>query len=257
MRSFDINPQEVKGKLVKFIRDQCYDAGFKRGILGLSGGIDSAVIAYLASIALGPENVFGIIMPYETTSEDSMVHARIIVKNLGINSQIIDISPMVNSYFQKFPDVTPSRKGNKMARERMSILFDLSARYEALVIGSSNKSEILLGYGTIFGDTASAMMPLGNLYKTNVRVLAKYLAIPDEIIKKAPSAELWPGQTDEGELGFTYDEADKFLFNMIDLGKSNNELEKMGFKEEFIKKISDRIKKMEYKRRLPATPKDE
>lgn len=254
MKEFKINPEEIKEKLVKFIREEVQKAGLSRAILGLSGGVDSATVAFLSSMALGSKNVWGILMPYKTNSPQSIEHAQMIVKILGINSQIIDITPMVDNYFKNFPDASNIRKGNKMARERMSILYDLSAKYEALVIGASNKSELLLGYGTIYGDIACAIMPLGNLYKTHVRQLAKHLGIPEEIIQKAASAELWPGQTDEEEMGLTYEEVDKFLYQMIDCKKSLKELKICGFKEDFIKKVSKMVKKNEFKRRLPLIP---
>ena len=254
MKKFEIDPEEVKEKLVKFIREEVQKRGFSRGILGLSGGVDSATVAVLSALALGHENVRGIIMPYKTIPEESIEHAQTVVKMLGINSQIIDITLIVDSYFTQFPDAGKIRQGNKMARERMSILYDLSAKYDALVIGASNKSELLLGYGTIYGDIACAIMPLGDLYKTQVRSLARHLGVPEEIIQKAPSAELWQGQTDEGELGLTYEEVDRLLYQMIDCESSNDELKSCGFEENFIKKVSERVKKMEFKRRLPLIP---
>jgi len=254
MKKFEIDPEEVKEKLVKFIREEVQKRGFSRGILGLSGGVDSATVAVLSALALGHENVRGIIMPYKTIPEESIEHAQALVKMLGINSQTIDITLIVDSYFTQFPDAGKIRQGNKMARERMSILYDLSAKYDALVIGASNKSELLLGYGTIYGDIACAIMPLGDLYKTQVRSLARHLGVPEEIIQKAPSAELWQGQTDEGELGLTYEEVDRLLYQMIDCESSNDELKSCGFEENFIKKVSERVKKMEFKRRLPLIP---
>jgi len=261
MQGLQINPEKVKEKLVKFIREKVHRAGFRRGILGLSGGVDSATTAFLSSMALGPENVWGILMPYRTSSKESIEHAKMIVKMLGINSRTIDITPMVDAYFKRFSDASHNgsvqamvRRGNKMARERMSILYDLSSKYNALVIGATNRTELLLGYGTIYGDTACAIMPLGGLYKTQVRQLAAYLGVPDRIIQKPPSAELWPGQTDEGELGFTYEEVDKLLYRMIDCGRCRRELKSLGFEEGFIKKVSEIVKKNEFKRRLPLIP---
>ena len=258
MKKFEINPEEVKEKLVKFIREEVQKAGFNCGILGLSGGVDSATVAYLSSIALGPKNVWGILMPYKTNPPESLKHAQMVINTLGINSQIVDITLIVDSYFKHFPDASPNgspreriRKGNKMVRERMSILYDLSAKYQALVIGASNKSELLLGYGTIYGDTACAIMPLGDLYKTQVYHLARHLGIPEQIIQKAPSAELWPGQTDEGELGLTYEEVDKLLYQMIDCKKSSDELKACGFEEDFIERVSKIVKKNEFKSRPP------
>lgn len=250
-----IDPEEVKEKLVKFIREEVQKRGFTRGILGLSGGADSATVAVLSAIALGPENVRGIIMPYKTTPKESIEHARMVVKMLGINSQTIDVTPMVDSYFTQFPDAGRIRQGNKMARERMSILYDLSAEHQALVIGSSNKSELLLGYGTIYGDIACAIMPLGDLYKTQVRSLARHLGVPQPIIQKTPSAELWPGQTDEEELGFHYETVDRLLYLMVDCLEPTYKLVKSGFRRDFIEKVSSIINKTEFKRRLPLIPK--
>jgi len=240
---------------VKFIREEVQKAGFGRGILGLSGGIDSAVVAYLSCLALGPANVWGILMPYKTNPKKSLKYAQMIVKMLGINSQTIDITLIIDSYFKQFPDASRIRQGNKIVRERMSILYDLSAKHKALVIGASNKSELLLGYGTIYGDIACAIMPLGNLYKTQVRVLAKEIGIPKPIIQKAPSAELWPGQTDEKELGLRYEVVDKLLYLMVDCLQTTQGLVKDGFRRDFIDRVSERIKKTEFKRRLPLIPK--
>jgi NAD+ synthase len=255
MKEFRINPEEIKNKLTEFIRDEAQKACFSRGIVGISGGVDSATVAILAALALGPENVWGILMPYKTSSENSVKHARIIVKMLGINSQKINITTTLDKYFRQFPDVSNIRKGNKMARERMSILYDLSAKHQALVIGASNKSELLLGYGTIYGDTACAIMPLGDLYKTQVYALAKHLGVPEPIIQKPPSADLWPGQTDEEEMDVHYELADRLFYSMVDCLQPTQELVKSGFKRDFIDRIKAMIEKSGFKRRLPLIPK--
>ncbi len=251
--SIDVN--SVKEKLVEFLRKQINDKGFKRAVVGLSGGLDSSVVAYLTTLALGKKNVWVVILPYKNTSSQSFKHVQLVLNNLGVNSVKIDITPMIDEYFKSFPEADNIRRGNKMARERMSILYDLSALYKGLVIGTSNKSELLLGYGTIHGDIACAINPLGDLYKTQVRQLAKGLGIPECIINKPPTAELWEGQEDEKELGFSYIEVDKLFYLMIDKKLSDKELIDSGFKEDFIRIVSAKVKSSQYKRRLPIIAK--
>ena len=236
---------------MKFIRDEVYKAGFEKAVLGLSGGVDSSLCAYLATEALGQGNVYGINMPYRHSSTDGIHHAREVASQLKINFISIEITPMIDAYFESFPDADPIKRGNKMARERMSILYDQSARFNALVVGSSNKTEILLGYGTIYGDMACAINPLGNLYKTQVWDLAREAGVPEEIIEKVPSADLWQGQTDEGELGFSYTEVDLLLNLMIDKGLNTRELIERGFKEGFIERVMARVRSSDFKRRMP------
>ncbi len=236
---------------MKFIRDEVYKVGFEKAVLGLSGGVDSSLCAYLAAEALGNGNVHGMNMPYKDSSIEGIQHARQVASQLKIHFISIEITHMIDPYFESFADMVPIRKGNKMARERMSILYDQSARFNALVVGSSNKTEILLGYGTIYGDTACAINPLGDLYKTQVWELAREVGVPEEIIGKAPSADLWHGQTDEGELGFPYSEVDRLLNLMIDKGLSRRGLIGRGFKAGFIENVTRRIRSSEHKRRLP------
>ena len=237
---------------MKFIRDEIHGAGFEKAVLGLSGGVDSSLCAYLATEALGQENVYGINMPYRHSSADGIQHAREVASQLKINFISIEITPMIDAYFESFPDADPIRRGNKMARERMSILYDQSARFNALVVGSSNKTEILLGYGTIYGDMACAINPLGNLYKAQVWDLAREVGVPEEIIEKVPSADLWHGQTDEGELGFPYSEVDRLLNLMIDNRLSTAELIREGFTEDLIERVMERIRSSEFKRCMPV-----
>jgi len=246
-----INVQFVEKILTKFIKEELSKFGYKKGILGISGGLDSSVCAFLAAKALKPGNVIGLIMPYGKTFSRDVKDAQDLAQNLGIKPRVIDISPMIDSYFSRYPTRNRITKGNKIARERMSILYDFSAREKALVLGASNKTELLLGYGTIYGDMASAINPLGDLYKTQIRQLALYLGIPEKILKKKPTAGLWRGQTDEAELGLTYDKIDKILFHLVDKMKSKNEVISLGFEKENVEKIITLIKSSEFKRKLP------
>lgn len=237
--------------LVDFVKEEVTKSGFKKVVLGLSGGIDSAIVAFIAAKALGPENVLGIMMPYKTSSKESVEHAKLVVEKLGIRSKLIEITPMVEAYFNLEEGISNLRKGNKMARERMSILFDYSAKEQALVLGTSNKTEILLGYSTQFGDSASALNPIGDLYKTQIWEISRYMGVPVELIDKKPSADLWEGQTDESELGFSYLMADKILYEMVDERKNLEELLDLGFDKEILDKILKKIKFSQYKRKLP------
>jgi len=245
-----INPEIVENLAVNFIRTELSRIGMKKGIVGLSGGLDSTTVLYLLTRAVGPENAVAVIMPHRVSSPSSVEDAMDVVKILGVKHYLIDITPMVEAYFEKMPTDNKVLRGNKMARERMSILYDISAREGGLVIGTSNKSEILLGYGTIFGDLASAINPIGDLYKTQVRVLARHLGVPEKILRKKPSADLWVGQTDEGELGITYQEADKILYELVDLRKPVEEVERSYGKEK-VRGIVDKIYKNHFKRLPP------
>ena len=251
MVSLALDYKKVHEILVKFIRDEVYKAGFEKAVLGLSGGVDSSLCTYLASEALGNGNVYGINLPYRDSNIDGIQHARQVASQLKIHFISIEITPMIDRYFESLPDADPIRRGNKMARERMSILYDQSARFNALVLGSSNKTEILLGYGTIYGDMACAINPLGDLYKTQVWDLAREMGLPNEIIEKVPTADLWQGQTDEGELGFQYSEVDRLLNLMIDNKLSRGKLIEEGFRADFIDKVEMRIRSSEHKRRMP------
>jgi NAD+ synthase len=252
---FSLNCELLRRVLTGFIANGVRKAGFERVVVGLSGGVDSSLSAFLGAEALGPENVWAVLMPYRTSSPDSREHAELVVKHLGIQSEVIEITPMVDVYFDRFPEADQVRRGNKMARERMTILFDHSARLKALVLGTSNKTELLLGYGTLYGDMASAINPLGDLYKTQVRQLARHMGVPEAIILKKPSADLWAGQTDEEELGFTYEEVDRVLYLMVDRRYELPDLIEAGFDERFVRAVFAKVQVSQYKRRLPLIAK--
>jgi len=257
--SLEIDSEFTIQVLTRFIQIEVTKVGLKNALLGLSGGVDSAAAAFLCARALGPEHVWGVMMPYRTSAPESLEDARKVVQATGIQSREIDITPMVDAYFDPArwsgTEASMVRRGNKMARERMSILYDLSAELSALVVGTSNKTEILLGYGTIYGDMASALNPLGDLYKTQVKQAARALGVPENIIQKQPSADLWQGQTDEGELGVTYAEADKLLYHLIDERASKKELITLGFEEKRVREVTERVRRMQFKRKPPLIAK--
>ncbi|MBC8359549.1 MAG: NAD+ synthase [Candidatus Aminicenantes bacterium] len=250
-----INEPFVEKILTTFINEELSKFQYKKGILGLSGGLDSSVCASLAAKALKPGNVFALIMPYGKIFSDDVKEAQKLAQALGIKFKIIDITPMVDIYFSNHPTEDRILKGNKMARERMSILYDFSAREKGLILGTSNKTELLLGYGTIHGDMACAINPLGDLYKTQLKQLAKHLGIPEKIRKKTPSAGLWAGQTDEKEIGLDYNKIDKILFHLVDKRMPKKEIIASGFKKTDVDKIISLIKNSEFKRKLPIIPK--
>jgi NAD+ synthase len=245
----------VETVLTKFIKEEVTSAGLGKAVIGLSGGVDSAVSCALAAKALGPENVLAVAIPYKTSNPDSVVDAGKVVQKTGVRFETVDISPMADPYLAENGDIGNVRKGNVLARLRMIVLYDRSARENALVIGASNKSELLLGYGTLFGDLASAINPIGDLYKTQIWDLAKHLKIPKGVIGKKPTADLWEGQTDEDELGFSYREVDKLLYYMIDERRRDKELQGMGFAKAFIDRVREMVRKNQFKRRMPLIAK--
>ena len=255
MNKLDLNLKEVHNELVEFLRENFKKAGFSKAVLGLSGGIDSALVAYLLRDALGKENVLAIMMPYKSSNPDSLNHAKLVIEDLKINSKTIEITDMIDAYFKNEKEATSLRMGNKMARERMSILFDYSSKENTLVVGTSNKTEIYLGYSTQFGDSACALNPIGDLYKTNIWDLSRYLKIPNELIEKKPSADLWEGQTDEQEMGLTYKEADQVLYRMLEENKTVEEILNEGFAKSLVENIVKRMNRSEYKRRMPLIAK--
>jgi NAD+ synthase len=262
----ELNFPLIYKHLGNFIKSEVFKAGLKRVVLGLSGGIDSAASCFLAVSALGKDNVTALIMPYESSSKSSMDDALKVVNTLGIKYYVSDISNQINEYFKNETAVNGDadaggdialklRKGNKMARERMSILYDYSYKLNSLVLGTSNKSELLLGYGTLYGDMASALNPIGDIYKTQIYQLAEHLGIPKTIINKPPSADLWEGQSDESELGFTYKTADDIMYLLIDKMYKPEVVISLGFEENIVNNIYERIKKSQYKRRMPLIAK--
>jgi NAD+ synthase len=255
MSDLSIDTELARKILTGFIQTEISRAGFTKAVLGLSGGIDSALACYLAAEALGPENVMAVRMPYKTSSQGSLDHAQLVIDALEVQALTIPITEMVDPLINRFPEMDQRRKGNIMARQRMIILFDQSEAFKGLVIGTGNKTEILLGYSTLYGDSACALNPLGDLYKAQVRQLSQALGVPQPILDKAPSADLWTGQTDEGELGFTYEQADQILYLLIDQRYTPQECVDAGFKEEFVKAILQRVRRNQFKRVLPPIAK--
>lgn len=247
----------VEKILVEFVKNETHRIGIKKAVVGLSGGIDSAVTTFITAKALGSENVTCLLMPYKTSSPESLSDAMLVVNDLKVRYKKIEITGIVESFLAeiKDPEVSHVRKGNIMARIRMILLYDESAREGALVVGTGNKTEILLGYTTIFGDAACAINPVGDLYKTQIRSLAKHLGVPKSIIDKKPSADLWVGQTDEDELGFTYEEADRYLQCKVDDRMSDKQLSERGFSEKFMKKVNSLIIRSQFKRVTPVIAK--
>jgi len=252
-----IDTEVVTKILTGFIADCIHKTARKKAIIGLSGGLDSSVVTTLAVRALGADRVLGMILPYKSVTRASREDAEKFARYLGIKTELIDITPMVDAYFER-PRVLgadDNRRGNMMARQRMSVLYDISAREQGLVIGTSNKSELLLGYGTIFGDLACAVNPVGDLYKTQIRQLAESLEIPEYIRSKTPTADLIVGQTDESDLGFSYAEVDRFLYLWVDRRQSESELKDFGFNSYFIENVITRVRRNQFKRMPPIIAK--
>lgn len=250
-----INTDLARQILTGFIHSEITRAGFSRAVLGLSGGLDSTLSCYLAAEALGAENVLAVRMPYASSAPDSLEHAQWVIDALGVQALTIPITEMVEPLFARFPEMSQRRKGNVMARARMIVLYDQSEAFSGLVVGTGNKSEILLGYTTLYGDSACALNPLGDLYKTQARQLARAMGVPQAIVEKVPSAGLWEGQTDEGELGFLYAEVDKLLYLLVDQRYSPEDCVEFGFEAAFVETVVERIRRNHFKRVMPPIAK--
>jgi NAD+ synthase len=250
-----INTDLARKILTGFIHSEITRIGYEHAVINLSGGIDSAISCFLAAEALGPQNVLAIRLPYRTSSPDSLADAQLVIDATGVRSMTVEITDMVDPLFAKFPDMDNVRKGNIMARERMILLYDQSVAFRGLAVGTGNKTEILLGYTTLYGDSANALNPIGDLYKTQVRQLSRAMGVPQSILDKAPSADLWSGQTDEGELGFTYAEVDQLLHLLVDQRYTPQECVEAGFAENFVNAVVQRVRRNHFKRILPPIAK--
>lgn len=250
-----INPELARQILAGFIRSEITRVGYQRAVIGLSGGIDSALACFLAVEALGAENVLAVRMPYRSSSSDSLEHAQEVIDQLGLPALTVPITEMVDPLFERFPEAGSMRRGNAMARARMIVLYDQSEAFRGLVVGTGNKTEILLGYSTLYGDSACALNPLGDLYKTQVRQLSSAVGVPASIVDKPPSADLWLGQTDEGELGFTYAEVDRLLYLLVDQRYTPQECIAAGFDASFVNSVATRIRRNHFKRVPPPIAK--
>jgi NAD+ synthase len=255
MVDLTINTELARRILTGFIKSEITRIGMEKAVVGLSGGVDSALSCYLAAEALGAKYVLAVRMPYKTSSADSLEHAQLVIDALGVQSLTIPISDMVDSLVAQFKDASKVRLGNIQARARMIVLYDQSAVFNGLVVGTSNKTEILLGYSTQFGDAACAINPLGDLYKTQLRQLSKAMGVPQVIIDKTPTADLWKGQTDEGELGFTYAEVDQLLYLLVDERYTPAECVQAGFAQKFVEAVVARIRRYQFKRIMPPVAK--
>ncbi len=248
------DPEAAARVLERALRDEVHRTGLRRGVVGLSGGVDSAVTLLLGARALGAGNVLAAALPVRGSSPSSLEHARLAAAAAGVELRVVDLSTVGDALEAALPGSGGDRvrRGNMAARARMIALYDLSAAEKALVLGTSNKTEILLGYSTLWGDMAAGIQPLGDLYKCEVRALARHLGVPEPILEKAPSADLWDGQTDEGELGFTYDDADRVLYQWVDLHRRPEDIVAGGVPEPLFRAIRGRVMGSTFKRRMPV-----
>lgn len=250
-----INIDVARQILTEFLKSEVTRVGFTRAVINLSGGLDSALSFVLSAQALGAENVLALRLPYRSSSPDSLEHAQLMIDQFKVQSETIDITDIVDPLIKHDPNMSNTRRGNIMARARMILMYDRSEAFKGLPIGTSNKTEILLGYTTMWGDMASALNPIGDLYKTQVRQLSRALGIPAAVIDKPPSADLWMGQTDEGELGFTYEAVDKLLYLLVDQRFSAQECVEEGFDEKFVNSVITRVRRNQFKRMMPPIAK--
>ena len=255
MNNLDINTDLAAEIISGFIQSETTRAGFSRAVIGVSGGVDSALACFLAARSLGGENVLAVRMPYKTSSQASLDHAQLVIDKTGVQSITIPISDIADGLINQFPDMSKIRQGNIMARTRMIVLYDRSVAFNGLVVGTGNKTEILLGYSTVYGDSACAFNPVGDLYKAQVRQLSRVVGVPEMIIDKAPTADLWAGQTDEGEFGFTYAEVDQLLYLLIDEQYPPDKCIQAGFDKKFVGTVVKRIQRSHFKRVMPPIAK--
>ncbi len=255
MPDLRVNARLVEEVLTGFIRDETLRTGRRTVVVGLSGGVDSALAACLARRALGRRGVVAALLPHRLSDPAAVSDARALARGLGLRIETCDVTPMLDAYFAGRPGASRLRRGNKVARERMSVLYDLSAAHDALVLGTSNKTELLLGYGTVHGDLACSINPLGDLYKSQVRGLAAHVRVPASIRRRPPSADLWPGQTDEGDLGYLYEEMDALLHLLMDQRYSREEVVQAGWPPRMVEAIVRRVAGTQFKRRPPLVAK--
>jgi len=255
----EFNAEFAAEALAKILRAEILKTGMRKAVLGVSGGVDSALSLGLAVRALGKENVLAVMLPYKTSNPASLGDARKLCEKFGVMSEVVEITAMADAYFARDESMNATRRGNVMARLRMIVLYDISARDGSLVVGTSNKTEILLGYSTLWGDMASAVNPLGDLYKYQVFAIARQLGVIPEILDKAPSADLWSGQTDEAEMGFSYTIADLVLYHWLERNYTVPALKELvrehGEDEAVVEQILKRVERNAYKRKLPVIAK--
>ena len=255
----ELDPDQTIEVIAGFIRAQLEQTGFERLVVGLSGGVDSAASAFLAARAVPADSLLAVLMPYRTSSPDADADARLVVEALGCRSERVDISSMVDPMLALIgPEDDPAlnvRRGNVMARQRMIVLYDRSAAFDALVLGTSNKTEALLGYGTLYGDMGAALQPIGDLYKSQLRAIATALGVPERIVGKAPSADLWPGQTDEDELGASYQDLDRVLYALVDRRWTVDRCVGAGLDRRLVEWVARRVAQTEFKRQLAPVAK--
>lgn len=252
LEALRIDPEVEVARIVDFITHQFHDAGYSRAVVGVSGGVDSALVAALCARALGAENVYGLLLPYATSNPASTAHGRLVCEELGLPHELFDITPAADALIARDPEMASVRKGNIMSRCRMVVLYDQSAAWNGLVMGTGNRTESLLGYFTLYGDSACALRPIGHLYKCQVRTLARHLGLPEAVVGKAPSADLWAGQTDEGDLGFTYDDADQILYLLTEEGLDDEHAAQQGFDVALVRAVRRRMERYAFKLRQPA-----